>query len=101
MRLAPPDIVDAAAQAERIPPSSLFTRSRKSRIARARQIAMYLCRKQSGMSFPRIGMFFERDPSVVQRACAVVAARISSDDEFRAKVSQIRERAHHTERVAA
>jgi chromosomal replication initiator protein len=94
MRLAPIDIVDAAALDEQIPTSLIFTRSRKSPVARARQVAMYLCRNLSGMSFPRIGLFFERDHSTVHHDYAVVAARIRNDEAFRSKVSRIQERAH-------
>ncbi len=102
MRLAPMDIVDAAALDEHIPPSLIFTRSRKSHVARARQVSMYLCRNLSGMSFPRIGMFFERDHSTVQHDYAVVAVRLRYDEAFRSKISRIQERALHiAERVAA
>jgi len=101
MRIAPMDIVDAACAAEHIPPSRIFTRSRKSSVARARQIAMYLCRRVCGMSFPRVGMFFERHHATVVHACTTVEARISGDVAFGVKVHSVREAALRAGKAAA
>ncbi len=74
--------------------AELLSRTRKQRVARARQVAMYLCRdfarnpaegrfgEGAWASFPRIGRAFERDHSSVIHAYRVVAQRRITDSEF-------------------
>jgi chromosomal replication initiator protein len=50
-------------------------------IARPRQIAMFLTRKHTQLSFPAIGeRFGERHHTTVMHACEVMAERVASDD---------------------
>lgn len=51
----------------------LMSRSRRSDIAVARQIAMYTLRTSLGLSYPRIGKVFERDHTTAIHACNKVA----------------------------
>jgi chromosomal replication initiation ATPase DnaA len=100
MRLSPSDIVFAVAKIERVRPSEIFSPSRKAPHARARQLAMYLCR-ESGMSLKRTGRFFHRRHSTVVHAYGLVAALVSGDAEYRLKVESVRQAARVSTREAA
>jgi chromosomal replication initiator protein len=59
-------------------------------IARPRQIAMFLTRKHTQLSFPAIGdRFGERHHTTVMHACEVIAERIASDQETHLDVVSI------------
>ncbi|MGH7935373.1 MAG: helix-turn-helix domain-containing protein [Candidatus Binataceae bacterium] len=81
--------------------AELLSRSRRQRVIRARHVAMYLSRELAGfgsdhpcadaneawlrfrgVSFPRIGLAFDRDHSSVIHACDAIARRRQSDAEF-------------------
>jgi chromosomal replication initiator protein len=68
-------IADEVAALARISADELFGRSRRRKIARARQFAMWAAR-QHGMSFSEIGSFFDRDHTTVMHACRAVEARM-------------------------
>jgi chromosomal replication initiator protein len=66
----------------RIRPCALKSRRRTRRIASARQIAMYLCRKLTDSSFPEIGASLCRDHSTAIVAFNQVAHRAAVDSAF-------------------
>jgi chromosomal replication initiator protein len=66
--VAPIDIIDAVATYYKISPDEIYSQSRAQAIALARQIAMYLCREQTGLSLPKIGEIFGRDHTTVMHA---------------------------------
>lgn len=51
----------------------------KPHIARARQIAMYLARRETDCSLPRIAQAFRRHHTTVMHACRLVEAMRSED----------------------
>lgn len=55
----------------------------------ARQLAMYLIREMTNLSYPAIGDYFRRDHGTVMHACKAVANRMDVDPAFRAKVAAI------------
>lgn len=64
--------------------------SRKQLIAQARQVAMYLVQKHTGMSYSRIGSAIgKRDHSTVLHSCSVVERRINHDKNFRKDLETI------------
>jgi chromosomal replication initiator protein len=71
-------------------PADLRGKKRNARIARPRQIAMYLSRKLIDMSLPKIGEHFGgRDHSTVIHACDKIALDIEKDPEFSIKISDL------------
>ena len=61
-------------------PSDLVSKSRTRHVAHPRQIAMYLCRRHTGASFPVIGdRFGGRDHTTVIHAQQVVERRMKHD----------------------
>lgn len=60
-------------------------------IAVPRQIAMYLCRDVANVSLPKIGYEFgKRDHSTVIHACNKISKSISTDEELKNKVEEIK-----------
>jgi len=63
--------------------------SRKSGVAKARQIAMYICREQTDLSLPKIGELFGRDHSTVLYACRRVRDDMNRKRETYTHVTEI------------
>lgn len=65
---------------------------RSRRIARPRQIAMYLSRELTPLSLPLIGRLFgHRDHTTVMHACQVVEGICRQDRGFAAVVDELRQ----------
>ncbi len=58
-------------------------------IAFPRQIAMYLARKHTNLSFPDLGRSFNRDNSTVQYACKKIRQQIDKDPDLRHTLSTL------------
>ena len=68
----------------------LHSKSRKQEIAKARQIAMFLCKKYTNYSFAHIGNIVgKRDHATVLYACRTVQDLIDIDKSFRSQVDEI------------
>ena len=83
------EISDFVAMRFRLAPDQLTGKSRIQRVAFARQLAMFLCRKLTNSSFPTIGEHFGRDHSTVIHALNLVERRVASDAAFRRTVERI------------
>jgi chromosomal replication initiator protein len=88
--VAPVDIINAIASYYKITPDEIYGQSRTAGIARARQIAMYLCREQTNLSLPKIGQLFGgRDHTTVMYACRKVAEWMKERRSFYNEVTEI------------
>ena len=67
----------------------LKSKKRTQRVAFCRQVAMYLCRKITGNSYPSIGEHFGRDHSTVIHACNLIERRVNNDSAFRFSIEKI------------
>ncbi len=66
-------IVAIVAAGFRLPASLLVARTRgPARVAKARQVAMYLAHVAGGLSLTDVGLLFGRDRTTVAHACGVV-----------------------------
>jgi len=77
------NISDQVAREFRLRSGDLQSKSRQQRIAFARQLAMYLCRKITGAPFENIGEHFNRDHSTVIHAYQLIERRMARDAAFR------------------
>ncbi len=76
-----------------LPTDDLCGKCRKKEIVRPRQVAMYLLRKESNMSFPSIGEHFGgRDHTTAMHACEKIEKLLEHDDELSQEISFLRER---------
>ena len=68
----------------------IHSKSRKQEIAKARQIAMFLCKKYTNYSFAHIGSIVgKRDHATVLHACRTVQDLIDIDKSFRSVMNDI------------
>ncbi len=85
----PERIVTRVADHYHIRVSDILGNRRPANIAWPRQMAMYLTRKITGLSFPEIGRAFGRDNSTVQYACNRVEESADRDPNIRAEIEQL------------
>lgn len=87
------EIIAAISSYYNISHTDLCGKSRKKEIVRPRQVAMYLLRKESSMSFPSIGDHFSgRDHTTAMHACEKIEKLIEHDEELSQEVGFLRER---------
>ena len=84
------DIIQAVAQRFGLKQKDLLSKSRKQNLVQARQLAMYLVHKYTGISYVQIGRRFGgRDHTTVLHACNQVSLRISMEKDFRHEVEAL------------
>jgi chromosomal replication initiator protein len=74
-------IQEAVSTVLRIPRAELLSSRRTPRVARARQLAMYLTREMTSLSLAQIAREFDRDHSTVLHAIRVVDKRLEPGSE--------------------
>jgi Bacterial dnaA protein helix-turn-helix len=72
-----------------VPAPVILSRGRNQRIDFVRQVAMYLSRRVSGVSYPAIGAFFNRDHSTAIHAEGVIARRLECEPVFARTVDKM------------
>jgi chromosomal replication initiator protein len=91
-KIQPEQIIDAVADIYGITVDSILGRERTNKIARPRQIAMYLMREETEFSLPQIGQALGgRDHTTVMYGYEKIADLIERDDRLRREVISIRE----------
>jgi chromosomal replication initiator protein len=89
----PDEVVRRVAESFGISVESMVGRDRSRQVALPRQVAMYLLREESNISLPQIGEALGgRDHTTVMYGCVKVADLIESDDRFRRRVIDIKEK---------
>ena len=78
-----------------IKPSDLRAKRRTHDVALPRQVAMYLCRKHTGISYPVIGSLFGgRDHSTVIHASKTIEKRLKDDPNMQTAIDSIEKTLH-------
>jgi len=77
------EIIDLVARAYSLDADMLRSRSRRRRITRPRQLAMYLCRRYTDASLAEIGRALQRDHTSVLYAIDVVERRTLEQPQLR------------------
>ncbi len=84
------DIIEQVADHFHFEKGDLLSRSRKQSVAKARQIAMYLCRELTEESYAHIGSRFGgRDHSTVIHAYRKIEEALESDAELQSDISTL------------
>jgi chromosomal replication initiator protein len=87
------EIIEQVADYFRLTEDDLLSRSRKQEIAKARQIAMYLCRELTDDSYSRIGTRFGgRDHSTVIHAYRKIEEEREEDPDLQDELSALESR---------
>ena len=70
--------------------ADMTSKRRTNLVTFPRQVAMFLCRKLAGASYPMIGMRFGgKDHTTVLYACSTIEKRMKKDEELRAILDRI------------
>ncbi len=78
-----------------ISPEDLKSKKRSANISFPRQIAMYLCRKLTDESFPKIGIEFGgKDHSTVMHSCDKIEREIKHNKELAKTIDKIQQEIH-------
>ena len=85
------DIQAAVAAHFAISPLELVSRRRARRVARPRQIAMYLARELTPQSLPAIGRAFRRDHTTVLYACRIVERELEANGDLGTELEVLRQ----------
>jgi chromosomal replication initiator protein len=72
-------IIDCVARHYEVSVDDIMGSSRKKDIKTARNVAMYVVRSMTGMSFPQIGAVFNRDHSTVHSNVNMIETELLSD----------------------
>lgn len=93
----PPTILKSVADFYNISLNDLLKRSRKKEVVKPRQIAMYLLREETKLSFPEIGQKLGgRDHSTVIHAYEKIKNEVSVDEPLKQELILIKERVYNS-----
>ena len=85
------DIIKAVTAYFSLSSDDLVSRNRTQEISRARQVAMFLCREMTSLSYSSIGLRFGgRDHSTVIHACQKVEDQLEVQEGFDEKLKDVR-----------
>jgi chromosomal replication initiator protein len=85
-------IQEAVARVLGVPQAEILSPRRTPRVARARQLAMYLCRELTPLSLAEVGRAFDRDHATVMHAVRAVSARIEPGSETATAIHDVKSR---------
>lgn len=96
-KTSPQTILKSVAEFYNISLNDLVKRSRKKEVVRPRQVAMFLLREETKLSFPEIGQKLGgRDHSTVIHACEKIKGASSADEPLKQELVLIRERVYNS-----
>ena len=72
--------------------SSIDSEERTRSLSRPRQIAMYLCRELTGISFPKLADLFKKDNATVQYGYKKIRDELGINEDLNAIVTVLREK---------
>lgn len=84
------DIVELVCKHYGVPTSTIYTKTRKREVVLARQVSMYLAKKNTELSAAKIGvMIGNKDHATVVHACKTIKEQISINKNFSAEVDEL------------
>lgn len=96
-KTSPQSILKSVAEFYNISFNDLVKRSRKKEVVKPRQVAMFLLREETKLSFPEIGQKLGgRDHSTVIHACEKIRSESSVDEPLKQELVLIRERVYNS-----
>lgn len=96
-KTSPQTILKSVADFYSISATDLLKRSRKKEVVKPRQIAMFLLREETKLSFPEIGQKLGgRDHSTVIHACEKIKGEVSVDESLKQELILIKERVYNS-----
>lgn len=96
-KTSPQTILKSVADFYSITLADLVKRSRKKEVVKPRQVAMYLLREETKLSFPEIGQRLGgRDHSTVIHACEKIRGETEIDEPLKQELMLIKERVYNS-----
>ena len=96
-KTSPQSILKAVADFYNISSNDLLKRSRKKEVVKPRQVAMFLLREETKLSFPEIGQKLGgRDHSTVIHACEKIRSESVIDEPLKQELVLIKERVYNS-----
>ena len=96
-KTSPQVILKSVADFYSISSADLIKRSRKKEVVKPRQVAMFLLREETKLSFPEIGQKLGgRDHSTVIHACEKIKKEVSVDESLKQELVLIKERVYNS-----
>lgn len=96
-KTSPQTILKSVADFYSISAADLIKRSRKKEVVKPRQVAMFLLREETKLSFPEIGQKLGgRDHSTVIHACEKIKGEVSVDEPLKQELILIKERVYNS-----
>ena len=96
-KTSPQVILKAVADFYNISGADLIKRSRKKEVVRPRQVAMFLLRDETKLSFPEIGQKLGgRDHSTVIHACEKIRTEAAINEPLKQELTLIKERVYNS-----
>lgn len=96
-KTSPQVVLKNVADFYNISTADLIKRSRKKEVVKPRQVAMFLLREETQLSFPEIGQKLGgRDHSTVIHACEKIRKEETSDEVMKQELVLIRERVYNS-----
>lgn len=96
-KTSPQVVLKSVADFYNITSADLLKRSRKKEVVRPRQVAMFLLREETKLSFPEIGQKLGgRDHSTVIHACEKIKEESSINDSLKQELVLIKERVYNS-----
>ena len=96
-KTSPQSVLKNVADFYNISAADLIKRSRKKEVVRPRQVAMFLLREETKLSFPEIGQKLGgRDHSTVIHACEKIKKEEANDEIMRQEMVLIKERIYNS-----
>ena len=96
-KTSPQVILRSVADFYSITANDLLKRSRKKEVVKPRQVAMFLLREETKLSFPEIGQKLGgRDHSTVIHACEKIRGESSMDENLKQELVLIKERVYNS-----
>lgn len=78
--LTPEKLLAIVAKTYQVTPEDILGKSKTKEYVIPRQVAMYLCRKELGLPYLRIGSIFSRDHSTVMSSVRLISKAIENQD---------------------
>jgi chromosomal replication initiator protein len=100
--IEPRKVLDLVARKYKVSVDDLLGRDRSQKVARPRQVAMYLLRQEINASFPQIGeVLGGRDHTTVMYAIEQITSKIETDTALRRDVVEIKQQLYGQASLAA
>ncbi len=86
----PDFIVKAVAKYFEMDADSLLSKNKSQEFIIPRQIAMYMVREMTNLSFPQIGKFFGKDHSTVMHATKKLEEKMKTDNDLKTQIQDVK-----------